>query len=149
MDRYTDEELEMMVDELIEDGLLDDLIALHDELEEEDSDDCDCMTLEDMLDFINEDDCEEYDVVEDKENVNEAFKMIADGLKYYYNPEKQVFTIVNPGNPNDKAVVKKHKEDEEDMEKAMLYCLLKFIGIKPSTLFKIMEKVQIQQKAGA
>lgn len=127
MRQYTEKDFDEMIEELIETGLFDDLIF-------DDCDDCDC--------------CEDYDVFEDKEDINEAFKLIAEDLKYYYNPEKQVFTIVNPGNPCDKAVVKKHKEDAEDMEKAMLYCLLKFLGIKPSTLFKIMEKVQIQQKAG-
>ena len=127
MRQYTEKDFDEMIEELIETGLFDDLIF-------DDCDDCDC--------------CEDYDVFEDKEDINEAFKLITEDLKYYYNPEKQVFTIVNPGNPCDKAVVKKHKEDDEDMEKAMLYCLLKFIGIKPSTLFKIMEKVQIQKKAG-
>lgn len=131
IEKELDEMFDEMIEEMFEAGLFDDLIC------DDECDECDDCGH-----------CEGYDVFEDKEDINEAFKLAAEDLKYYYNPEKQVFTIVNPGNPYDKAVVKKHKEDDEDMEKAMLYCLLKFIGIKPSTLFKIMEKVQIQQKAG-
>ena len=75
-------------------------------------------------------------------------KELLDGIKMYYNPSKMAFTIVNANDPTDKAVVKKHPEDEPDMEKAMLYCLFKFLGMKPGWLYDKLQEVKIQGKFG-
>lgn len=67
-----------------------------------------------------------------------------DGLRMYYNPEKQVFTILGPD--GEKAMVRRHKEDSEDIEKAMMYCLLKYHGVHPSEIWNHYKDIKIQSK---
>lgn len=67
---------------------------------------------------------------------------IFQGLKMYYNPEKKVFTIIGPRGR--KATVHKNKEDKEDIEKAMLYCLLKYYGVKPREIWNHYSEIHLQ-----
>lgn len=68
-----------------------------------------------------------------------------DGLRMYYNPNKQVFTILGPDGK--RAMVRRHKGDSEDVEKAMLYCLLKYHGVHPSEIWGHYKDIKIQDKS--
>ena len=61
----------------------------------------------------------------------------------YYNKEKGTFVIKDDYKTT---VVKKCSEDTEDMEKAMLYALLKHFGIKPKLLNEQLKNVHVYKK---
>lgn len=122
---YTEEEFSDLMDELLEAGLLDD--------------------VDDIFDLVGDVEIVCEDEGEEVIAVNDVFKNATDFWDFYYNPKKKAFTIVDSTDPSVKATVKKHGDDPEDMEKAMLYCLFKFVGIKPSTLFKLLKRVKIQE----
>lgn len=61
----------------------------------------------------------------------------------YYNKEKSTFVVKDD---HKTTVVKKCSEDTEDMEKAMLYALLKHLGIKPKLLNEQLKNVHVYKK---
>lgn len=87
------------------------------------------------------------DLEHDQFGLRETIENIVDESRMYYNSSKSTFTIVDTIDTTNKAVVKKHPEDKEDIEKAMLYCLFKYLGVSPAFLNKQLKKVHMQDKA--
>lgn len=83
---------------------------------------------------------------EDTFGLKEELEVIIDKTRMYYNSDKNVFTIVDEEDISNKAIVKKHPEDTEDIEKAMLYCIFKYLGVSPAFLNKKLKKVHMQGK---
>ncbi len=61
----------------------------------------------------------------------------------YYNKDKQTFVIKDDEKTT---IVKKCSEDKEDIEKAMLYAILKHNGITPKMVNEQLKNVRIQSK---
>ena len=104
--------------------------------------------LEELLEVLFADpyrfDDFDEEMEKDKFGLKDELEQLIDETRMYYNPSKKAFTIIDTVDVTNKSIVKKHPEDIDDMEKAMLYCLFKYLGVSPAFLNKQLKKVNYQ-----